>query len=217
MKIPAVILALTSLLLTACNQNKPAETPIPVVGEAVDSAAIAQDTLGQKSLDASYEYAQTVVVNPKLVYDVRAYGGPASHGEYCIIRRGADNKPDTVVIAKRSGVFASSFAADLNNNGKEEIYIITQSADSIRSENIIGSEFDQKGKATAVEVHFETDKTWNYQGRDSVFAEDRIITRLFPFFDKNHNPNGWMRIKYRLNKNVLDHFSSEALSKDWHN
>ena len=138
-------MALTSLLLTACNQNKPAETPIPVVGEAVDSAAIAQDTLGQKSLDASYEYAQTVVVNPKLVYDVRAYGGPPSHGEYAILRRGADNKADTVVVGERFGTIVNAFTADLNGNGKEEIYIVTRRTEPYSTSQVVAYEFDEAG------------------------------------------------------------------------
>ena len=213
MKIQAVIVVLISLVLTACNQNKPS-VQIPVVGDTVDAAAIAQDTFQQKSLESSYEYAQTVIVNPKLVYDIRAYGGPASHGAFAILRRGSDNKPDTVVLAERFGFIANAFTADLNNNGKEEIYIITQSADATRSENIIAFEFDGYGKSTAINVHFEADKTWNYQGRDSVFIDNKMIGRLFPFSDKNSRPIGWMRIKYRLNNNELARVSAEALSKN---
>lgn len=215
MKKQAVIVILISLILTACNQNKNANQ-IPSVNAAIDSVAIASDTLQEKSLEQSYEYAQTVIVNPKLVYDVRAYDGPATHGKYCIIRRGPDNKPDTVVEGERNGVIVNAFTADLNNNGHEEIYIVTRSADTTRAENIIANEFDGHGKATSIIVHFGEDKTWNYQGQDSVFLNNKIISRLFPFFDKENKPMGWMRIQYSLNKNVLDHFSAEALSKNWH-
>jgi hypothetical protein len=205
MKKTAAIACIVSLLLYSCNQNKPAESQIPVVGEAIDSAAIAQ---------SSYEYAQTVIVNPKLVYDVRAYGGPPSHGEYCIIRRGADNKPDTVVQAERFGIIVNAFTADLNNNGKEEIYVITQSADTDRLGNVIAFEFDGHGKSTAINVHFETEKTWNYSGKDSIYLDDKIaISRLFPIFNKQNKTGGWMRINYRLNNNELSHVSAEGIKK----
>jgi hypothetical protein len=186
MRIPAVILALVSLLLTACNQTKPT-SQIPVVGYAVDSAAIAQDTLQQKSIEQSYEYAQTVVVNPKLVYDVRAYGGPASHGEYCIIRRGADNKPDTVVQTKRKGIILKAFTADLNKNEKEEIYIVMREAHSGASCFVEAYEFTKEGKPTSIDfdsgdisintaVPFDT-----LTKRDTIYVQgDRLVKNLVP-------------------------------------
>ena len=176
MKIPAVILALTSLLLTACNQNKPAETPIPVVGEAVDSAAIAQDTLGQKSLDASYEYAQTVVVNPNLVYDIRAYGGPPSHGEYAILRRGADNKADTVAVGERFGTIVNAFTADLNHNGKEEIYVVMRTPQKNASSYIVAFEFEKKGNATPLKFKDGQIEEGGNIDKPSIYNDNGIVS-----------------------------------------
>lgn len=185
MKIQAAIIVLISLILTACNQNKPAADRIPVVGEAVDSAAIAEDTLNQKSLEESYEYAQTVIVNPKLVYDVRAYGGPASHGEYAILRRGADNIVDTVVMAERFGTIENAFTADLNHNGNEEIYVVFRKPNKYTCVNITGFEFDKTGAKIAIDFGSPSEYiTINLQeAKDSVkfnidsiyLSGDRII------------------------------------------
>lgn len=108
--------------LVSCTQNK---NQIPVVG-SLDSAAIAVDTVMQKGFEASYEYSKTLTVNEKLVYDVRAYGGPASQGEFAILRRGADNKTDTVVKEKRNGIIAGTFLADSNKNKVMEVYVLVQ-------------------------------------------------------------------------------------------
>jgi len=150
MKRTAAIACIVSLLLYSCTQNKPA-SHIPVVGEPIDSIAIGQDTLQQKSIESSYEYAQTLIVSPKLAYDVRAYGGPASLGEYCIIRRGADNKPDTVVQEKRLGSIENAFSGDLNHNGKEEIYVVFGHPSTYVSVCIKGFEFDKNGAKTAID------------------------------------------------------------------
>jgi len=145
MRLQAALLVIFSLILTACNQNKPAADRIPVVGDSVDASAIANDTIQQKSIEQSYEYAQTVIVNPKLVYDLRAYGGPASHGEYAILRRGADNTTDTVVMAERFGTIVNAFTADLNHNGKEEVYIVMRKTPKGASSYVSAFEFDKAG------------------------------------------------------------------------
>ena len=103
-------------LLSSCTQNK---NQIPVVGD-LDSSAIAIDTTMQKGIESSYEYSKTLTVNEKLVYDVRAYGGPASQGEFAILRRGADNKTDTVVKEKRDGIIADVFLKD------NKVFVVVQ-------------------------------------------------------------------------------------------
>ena len=138
MKYKVILLPVFCFLFSACNQN---QIQIPVVGN-LDSSAIALDTTMQKGIESSYEYSKTLTVNEKLVYDVRAFGGPASQGEFAILRRGADNKSDTVVKEKRDGIIADAFLNDkeLNvviqkptdtSNKKTFKYLIT--ADKIQS------------------------------------------------------------------------------------
>ncbi len=97
----------------------------PVLGD-LDSSAIAIDTNMQKGFESSYEFHKTLVVSTHLVYDVVAYGGPASSGEFAILRRGADNKADTVMKDFRNGMIADAFLADSNGNKKEEIYVVVE-------------------------------------------------------------------------------------------
>ena len=202
MKRTAVIAFIVSLLLYSCNQNKPT-TKIPVVGEAVDSASIAQDTLQQKSIEESYEYAQTVVVSPKLVYDIRAYGGFASHGEYCIIRRGADNKPDTVVQAARFGVIVNTFFADLNDNGEEEVYVVMKKTSAGASSYVSGFEFDKEGAADPL-IFGDSSKTFTINtpvpyetaqlSVDSIFVRDNMLLKHYstnPVTKANPITHGW--------------------------
>ena len=110
------------LSFTSCNQN---QNQIPVVG-SLDSSAIAIDTVMQKGFESSYEFHKTLTVHEKLVYDVVGYGGSSSQGEYAILRRGADNKTDTIMKGKRDGIIADAFLADSNKNRREEIYVVIQ-------------------------------------------------------------------------------------------
>ena len=112
------------LFLVSCQSS---QNQIPVVG-SLDSASIAIDTIMQKGFESSYEFHKTLTIHEKLVYDVVGYGGSASAGEYAILRRGADNKADTVMKGKREGIIAEAFAADSNNNKREEIYVVIQNS-----------------------------------------------------------------------------------------
>src|SRR4051812_10810646 len=94
----SIVYCLLSLSSCQTNSNK-----IPVVGD-LDSSAIATDTIMQKGFESSYEFHKTLTVNPNLVYDVVGYGGSAAKGEYAILRRGADNKADTVQKGQREGI-----------------------------------------------------------------------------------------------------------------
>jgi hypothetical protein len=191
MKIKAALPVIISLILTACTQHTPSDKT-PFVGEAVDSVAIANDTVQQENIEGSYEYAQTIIVSPKLVYDVRGYGGPASYGEYCILRRGADNKPDTVAHGERSGIIVNAFAADLNSNLKEEIYLIMRKTNPGASCHIVGYEFDNTGRATSIEFS-STLKGFSINsplGKDSlsdtIFVQgDVLVKSSLPYREGN--------------------------------
>jgi hypothetical protein len=115
------ILCLVScvLYLTSCNQNK---NQIPVVG-SLDSAAIANDTTMQLGFESSYEFHKTLVAHEHLVYDVVGYGGSASKGEFAILRRGADNKSDTIIKQTRNGILTDAYFTDKE---KEELNVVIQ-------------------------------------------------------------------------------------------
>lgn len=120
-------------IIVSCNQT---QNQVPVVG-SIDTTAIADDTVMQKGFESSYEFHQTLIVHEKLVYDVIGYGGSSVKGEYAILRRGADNKPDTVLQGKREGIIAEAFLADSNDNKHEEIYVIFQSPSDVSARKLL--------------------------------------------------------------------------------
>jgi hypothetical protein len=89
-------------LLFSCNQSN---TTTAQFG-TIDSLAIAADTAMQLGFESSYEYHKTLAASDTLVYDVVGYGGTASKGELAILRRGADNKADTVFKQTREGMIS---------------------------------------------------------------------------------------------------------------
>ena len=117
-----VSLVFCSLFFVSCRHRS---DNIPVLGD-LDSSAIAIDTVMQKGFESSYEFHKTLTVNERLVYDVVGYGGSSSDGEFAILRRGADNKADTVMKGKREGIIADAFLADSNKNQREEVYLVIQ-------------------------------------------------------------------------------------------
>lgn len=107
-RLPFIVLL--SLLLFSCTQNNNADTGFGTI----DSLAIAADTAMQLGFESSYEYHKTLAASDTLVYDVVGYGGTASKGELAILRRGADNKSDTVLKQTREGMIS-----DVMLNGGE--------------------------------------------------------------------------------------------------
>ena len=95
-------IVLFSLLLFSCTQNTKTSSEFGTV----DSLSVAADTTMQLGIESSYEFHKTVVAADTLVYDVVGYGGSASAGELAILRRGANNKADTVLKQTREGVIS---------------------------------------------------------------------------------------------------------------
>ncbi len=114
-----VVMLFGCIVLTSCSQN---QKNIPTVGN-LDTVAIALDTAMQLGFENSYEFHKTLVVHQNLVFDIIGFGGTATSGEYAILRRGADNKPDTVTKGTREGMIVDAYLADSNKNNREEVYI----------------------------------------------------------------------------------------------
>ncbi len=98
------ILVLVIFLVSGCIQN----TNQQDTAGTIDTAAIAADTAMQIGFESSYEYHKSITIYDTLVYDVVGYGGPASSGEFAVMRRGADNKSDTIAKEKREGIISDA-------------------------------------------------------------------------------------------------------------
>ena len=120
-------------VLSSCTSNK---DKTPVLGH-LDTLAIAMDTTMQLGFESSYEFHKTLTVTDTLVYDVIAFGGPATKGEVAILRRGAANKTDTVFKDVRTGIIADTWLADSNNNKKPEVYIAIKGAADNRLQKLV--------------------------------------------------------------------------------
>jgi hypothetical protein len=103
------------------------------------------------------------------------------------------------------------FLGDINNDGFDELYIITEVAGSGGYAGIIGfaSNNDKSSSAITVpELTEEEMKTGQlfegYQGHDKVYIEKKKLVREFPIYrtgDANTNPTGGTRkVNYTLNK-----------------
>lgn len=103
MRFLSLIILTTSLFLFSCNQNNNASTEFGTV----DSLAVAADTSMQLGIESSYEFHKTLVASDTLVYDIVGYGGNATKGELAILKRGANNRADTVLKETREGVISN--------------------------------------------------------------------------------------------------------------
>jgi hypothetical protein len=105
--------------------------------------------------------------------------------------------------------FESALVADIDNNGFEELYVITRSTGENKQARIYGissvggvkyktiyiPDFDAANSATL--VHLE-----GYKGNDSIFIKDKTLKRIFPvtFFDsvENCDRKVFREISYKL-------------------
>jgi hypothetical protein len=207
MKHLTAIAFVISIVLCSCNQNSNKEEQTATGG--IDSAAIARDTATQKSIDNSYEFATTLAFGPNLVYDIRAFGGPASRGNFAIIRRAGNNKPDTVVQGIRYGAVINAFTADLDTNKESEIYIVTRRAGNDAFADIIAYKFDKNGGATSLILPpvSAAEKPQGYMGHDSIYAERKYLVRQYPVYKKDDDaccPSGGTgKLYYGLQNNIF--------------
>ena len=125
-----------------------------------------------------------------------------------VIGIGFENSRDTVKFME-SEPFNTAFLADLNNDGFEELYIITKSSGSGSYLNIHGvaSNKDKSYSNIAIQTISEKDLNegkdfFGYMGHDKITAEKDTLVREFPVYkqgDTNDKPTGGTRkIYYKL-------------------
>ncbi len=102
MRFSWLLILFVSLFLFSCNQSS---TNASEFG-TLDSLAVAADTSMQLGIESSYEFHKTLVASDTLVYDVVGYGGNATKGELAVLKRGANNKADTVFKQAREGMIS---------------------------------------------------------------------------------------------------------------
>jgi hypothetical protein len=121
---------------------------------------------------------------------------------------GFENSRDTVKFME-SEPFNTALLADLNNDGFEELYIITKSSGSGSYLNIHGvaSNKDKSYSNIAIQTISEKDLKegkdfFGYMGHDKITTEKDALVREFPVYkqgDTNNNPTGGnQKVFYKL-------------------
>ncbi|MBU3675963.1 MAG: hypothetical protein FGM54_02110 [Chitinophagaceae bacterium] len=134
----------------------------------------------------------------------------ASLSNIRITSRGLKEAETDVAIADADPI-RDMFLADINNDGFEELYIITEVAGSGGYTNIIGlaSNNDKSTSAITVPELTEADMKAGslfdgYQGHDKIYVENKQLVREFPVYkagDNNAKPTGGDRkVIYTLEK-----------------
>ncbi|MBK7148865.1 MAG: hypothetical protein IPH78_08590 [Bacteroidetes bacterium] len=198
-----------SVLLTACNQQ-PNQKQIPVVGE-IDSAFIASDTAMQLGLESSYEYHNTLIVNTQLVYDIIGWGTKYAEGELAIVKRGADNKPDTVAKDKRVGIIENSLLVNLQSGSAEKsepqvLLIMRQPGTGVYGSIIVYQTPEFKRLKFENELPAGLEQS-AYMGHDSFYVSANKLHRQFPLYKKNDAnccPSGrHITLSYKVKQHAL--------------
>lgn len=158
-----------SLFLSACNNGTTNKTP--VYGE-IDSNAIAADTIVQKAIESSYEFHKTLVVNPKLVYDVIGIGKSKARGEYMVIKRFNENDRDTLIRRERTGPIVNTFVADIDGNKNNEIYIVADSG----TQYLQGVEEWNDGKPILIELG-NAEKLNGVKDKKIYFEDNAVVVK----------------------------------------
>jgi hypothetical protein len=101
--------------------------------------------------------------------------------------------------------------ADLDDNGFDEIYIITTSAGSGSYETVLGFASNKDKSLSMInfpEIQEGDNSFKGYMGHDTFKIEERKLVRIFPIFnqgDTNQNPTGGIR------KLIYGLYSGEAM------
>ena len=131
-----------------------------------------------------------------------------SLSDILVVGAGFENYRDTVKFME-SEPFNTAFLADLNNDGFEELYIITKSAGSGSYLNIHGvaSNKDKSYSNIAIQTISEKDLKegkdfFGYMGHDKITVEKDALVREFAVYkqgDTNNNPTGGnKKVFYKL-------------------
>ena len=130
----------------------------------------------------------------------------ASLSKISITPKGFENSKDIIQI-EESDPFDYALVADIDGNGFDELYIITQGAGSGSYANIYGFSSNNDKSVTPIYVPELSDDDFaalfkGYMGHDKFYVEGKKLLRKYPVYkkeDTNANPTGGETIlEYKL-------------------
>ncbi|MEO6694511.1 MAG: hypothetical protein ABIY50_12215 [Ignavibacteria bacterium] len=193
-----ILILLLCFILTSCSEKKP-EVRITEKKDSVKKQVSNKDTASIEIKTISKSLKTATGKNFKI--DERKKSSSVS--DYLISGIGFGTFSDTLKIENKDPL-KNIFNADLDKDGFEEVYIITQATGSGSYENIIGVASDKDKSYRLINIQEIRDKDLQntgqfsgYMGRDSIYVSDGVLTREFPVYlktDAMSDPSGGKRL-----------------------
>lgn len=125
------------------------------------------------------------------------------------LRVTARNADSTLPVIRESidGRVTDARVADLDRNGRPELYVFVQNVGSGAYGELKGYEFDKKQWQEIELPELDSDQSRGYMGHDSLYLSNNAIVRQFPLFrdnDTNSKPTGGNRkVVYELGSDYV--------------
>jgi hypothetical protein len=185
-------------------EKKAAKEDVKKVGEAVEDAVT---TAAEKTKETAKEVADyfkeyKTKTGKGFVVEKEGEGSLVT---VKITPKGFDHAEP--IVLKDVDPVSKVFMADLNKDGFEEIYIVTNAAGSGSYATLYGYSSNNDKSVTPITVpkisENDMKKTFRgYQGHDSFYVKDGKLYREFPVYkkgDSNANPTGGKKVlEYQL-------------------
>jgi hypothetical protein len=168
MKSPAfVLLGATFVVATACDSSR------GVVEDTSTAASTVESTLATEPVSFTRELTQG-----EARFEIRTTGSSAQRQLTIRSYRGAALTSDPVRL-DINGAVRDAVSADLNGNGKPEIYIFTDAASA--NGGFYGYEFSERGYAPISGPGMISGTAGvGYSGKDTYTLANNMLTRTFP-------------------------------------
>jgi len=157
-------------------------------------------TSGEKQVTGNIEEYRLKTKTGK-EFHVIEYRKSASLSDLSVVPVGFEEVNDTMHIMDADPV-SEVFTADINNDGFDELYIITRSAGSGSYATVYAYSSNRDKSVTPVYVNPPTDQEYKkifegYMGHDSVYVSENHFYRKFPVYrkgDDNCCPSGGTKV-----------------------
>ncbi|MDZ4713689.1 MAG: hypothetical protein SGI89_15385 [bacterium] len=209
-KLSAVILLLI-LFISGCNKDRP-ETVVK--DNSKEKMTIKKDTTITVRKELITKNGKTfTIIESKPTITV---------SNYFVTGTGFKNSSDTITFSLLDPML-NALLADLDNNGFEELYIITKSTGDEAFVNVMGVVSDMDERIAEIKIQQDSSMIMNkgdefngYLGMDSVYFDRSHLYKEYPVFKSSDpgsgNISGKVKMTYTL-KNKNSEYSLDVTEK----
>jgi len=189
------IILIILTLSTACDQKKP-----------VKKTEEQEQKTDSKVVEVTEKSDKEYKTNSGKIFIIKEDITSASLSKISIKPKGFEFSKD-VIQMEESDPFDYALVADVNNDGFDELYIITRGAGSGSYANIYGFASNKDKSVSPIYVPELSDDEFvalfpGYMGHDKFYIEDNKLLRKYPVYkkeDSNDNPTrGEKVLEYNL-------------------